>query len=47
MNPVTVLRSPDICLTAGEIPGKPQLGNRQLKELCDPSSPQMGSLSPK
>ena len=34
-------RSPDICLTAGQNPRKPQLG------LCDQSSFQMGSLSSK
>ena len=30
-----VHRSPGICLTAEENPGKPQLGNRLMKELCD------------
>ena len=34
--------SPDICLTAEENPGKPQLGDRLMKGLCDQSSPQMG-----
>ena len=40
-----VYRSPGICLTAKEIPRKPQLGDRLMKGLCDQSSPQMGSLS--
>ena len=40
----TVYRSPGICLTAEENPRKPQLGDRLMKELCDQSSPQMGSL---
>ena len=42
-----VHRSPGICLTAEENPRKPQLGHRLMKELCDQSSPQMGSLSSK
>ena len=36
-----------ICPTAEENPRKPQLGNSLMKGLCDPSSPQMGSLSSK
>ena len=35
-----VHRSPGICLTAE---GKPQLGDRLMKGLCDQSIPQMGS----
>ena len=42
-----VYRSPSICLTAEEKPGKPQLVDRLMKGLCDQSSPQMGSLSSK
>ena len=42
-----VHRSPGICLTAVENPRKPQLGDRLMKELCDQSSPQMGSFSSK
>ena len=42
--PETVHRSPGICLTAEENPGKPQLGDLLL---CDQSSPQMGSISSK
>ena len=42
-----VHRSPSICLTAEENPKKPQLGDRLMKELCDQSLPQMGSLSSK
>ena len=45
MIPGAVHRSPGICLTAEENPGKPQLGNRPMKGLCDQSSLQMGSLS--
>ena len=41
-----VHRSPDICLTAEENPGKPQLGDHLMKGLCDQSSSQMGSLPP-
>ena len=40
-------RSPGICLTAEENPGKPQLGDRLMKELCDQSLPQMRSLASK
>ena len=47
MIPGAVLRSPGICLTAEESPGKPQLGDRLMKGLFDQSSPQMGSLSSK
>ena len=32
--PGTVHRSPGICLTAEENPGKPQLGDRRIKGLC-------------
>ena len=39
----TVHRSPSIYLTAEENPGKPQLGDRLMKDLCDQSLPQMGS----
>ena len=35
MMPGAVHRSPDICLTAEENPGKPQLGDRLIKGLCD------------
>ena len=42
-----VHRSPGICLTAEENPRKPQLVDRLMKELCDQSSPQMGSISPR
>jgi len=38
-----VHRSPGICLTAEENPRKPQLGDHQMKGLCDQSIPQMGS----
>ena len=44
--PGAVHRSPDICLTAEESPGNPQLGYRLMKGLCDQSSPQMGSCRP-
>ena len=47
MNLVAVYRSPGICLTAEENPRKPQLRDRLMKELCDQSSPKMGSLSSK
>ena len=39
-------RYPGIYLTAEESPGKPQLGDHQLR-LCDQSLPQMGSLTSK
>jgi hypothetical protein len=39
MIPGAVQRSPGICLTAEENPGKPQLGDRLTKGLCDQSSP--------
>ena len=42
-----VHRSPGICLTAEENPGKPQPGDRLMKRMCDQSSPQIGSLSSK
>ena len=44
MIPGAVQRSPGICLTAEETPGKPQLGDHPIKGLCDQSSPQMGSF---
>ena len=40
-------RSPGICLKVEENPGKPQLGNRLMKGLCNQSFPQMGSPSSK
>ena len=46
MIPEAVDRSPGICLTAEENPGKPQLGDRLLKGLCDQSLPQMGPFPP-
>ena len=39
MIPGAAHRSPGICLTAEENPGKPQLGDRLMKGLCDQSSP--------
>jgi hypothetical protein len=39
MIPGAVHRSPVICLTAEENPGKPQLGDRLMNGLCDQSSP--------
>ena len=30
-----VYRSPGICLKAEENPGNPQLGDRQMKRMCD------------
>ena len=45
MIPAAVHRSPGIYLTAEEIPGKPQLRDL-LMELCDQSSPQMGTFPP-
>ena len=41
MTPVAVHRSPDICLTTEENPGKPQLGDRLMKGLCDQSLPSL------
>ena len=35
MMSVDVHRSPGICLTAEENPGKSQLGDRLMKGLCD------------
>ena len=35
MIPGAVQRSPGICLTAEENPGKPQLGDRLMKGICD------------
>ena len=35
MNPGVVHRTPGICLTAEENPGKSQLGDRLMKGLCD------------
>ena len=46
MIPEAVHRSPGICLTAEENPGKSQLGDRLMKGLCDKSLPQMRSLIP-
>ena len=45
MVPGAVNRSPSICLTTEEKTGKPQIGNHQMKGLCDQSSPKVGSLS--
>ena len=42
-----VHRSPGICLTAEEYPGKPQLGDRLSKGMCEQSSPQIWSLTSK
>ena len=39
-----VLRSLYNFLTAEENPGKSQLGDREMKGLCDQSLPQMGSV---
>ena len=36
--------SPGICLTAEEIPKKPQQGDSLMKGLCDQLSPQMRSV---
>ena len=47
MNPGYVHESPGISLTAEENPGKPQLGNRLKKGLCDQLSPKMESLPSK
>ena len=47
MIPEDAYRPLDIYLTAEENPGKPQLGGRLMKGLCDQSSPQMKSLSSK
>ena len=44
MIPGTVHRSPGMCLTAEENPGKTQLGNRLMKGLCGQSSPHVRSL---
>ena len=41
----TMKRSPGIYLTAQVNSGKPQLGDRLMKGLCDQSSIQMGSLT--
>ena len=40
-------RSRGIYLTAEENPGKPQLGDRLMKGLCDQSSPQIRFFSSK
>ena len=45
--PGAVLRYSGNCLEAEENSGKPQIGDRLMKGLCDQSSPQMGSLSSK
>ena len=47
MIPETVHRSPGICLTAEANPGKPQLGDRLTKGLCNQSSRHMGFLTSK
>ena len=39
MTPGAVPRSPDICLMTEKTPGKPQLGYRLIKGLCDHSPP--------
>ena len=44
MIPGAVHRSPGICLTAEENPGKPQLGDSLMKGLCHQSSPEMGFI---
>ena len=45
MIPAAVHRSPDTCLADEENSGKPQLGDRLKKGLCDQTSLQMGSLT--
>ena len=35
MIPGAVLKSPGICITTEADPGKPQLGDRLMKGLCD------------
>jgi hypothetical protein len=45
MMPGAVHRCNGIYLTAEKNPGKPQLGDRLMKGLCDQSSPQMASLT--
>ena len=47
MIPGAEQRSLGIYLSDEEKPGKPQLGDRLMKGLCEQSSPQMGSLSSK
>ena len=42
----TVHRSPGICITVGENPRKPQLGNCVMKGLCEQSLSQMGPFPP-
>jgi hypothetical protein len=37
----------NLLATVEENPGKPQLGDRLMKGLCDQSSPQMGLLPSK
>ena len=44
MIPGAVHGSHGICLTVEENSGKPREGDRLMKERCDQSSPQMGSL---
>ena len=44
MIPGAVHGSPGSCLPAEETPRKPQVGDRLMKELCDQSLPQLGSL---
>ena len=46
MIPRAVHRCPGICLTVEENSGKPQLGDRLMKGLCDRSSPQCGPFLP-
>ena len=41
----TVHRSPGIRLTTEKTPGKPQVGDRLMKGMCDQLSPQMGLVS--
>ena len=41
MIPGVVYRSPGSCLMAEKNSGKPQLGDRLMKGLCDQSSPQI------
>ena len=45
MVPGAIHRSPGICLTTEDNPGKLQIIDRLMKRLCEQSSPQMGSIS--
>ena len=47
IKPGVVHRSPGIYFKTEDNPGKPQLGDRLIKGLCEQSSPQMGSLTSK